>query len=758
MSMQPSTNPAQFVQTEAKLGLVSKAIFVFLFLATAAALSYLALSARTIGSPSVIEQLNKNSQTISRSLVLQFNRALGLGIPIEKVSGADSLFQSELSQHPEVSFVALVRNDGQVISVRSNLPHDDVKTIEALVKKVTPSATDQIEVKEGTYIGRVTTIMSPARTVPAPADTTVTTSTVAGPPASAATVVPTTSTTPATAATNAPSDSTALPVPPVAQEIKIPPAPVAALIVGYPANYIDKQVGEVVIDLALAVLICVILAAEVLRYVSRRWAMRPMTVFAGLTQAIANGNLAKRGALQGNDAVSRLSAAVDQRLEHIRASANQLVQAAQSQSASMRSKVQALVDRYQLGDKDTVSARDQDARIRLTAFLIALSEELLRPFITLYAADLSAPKGISIELLGSIPITVFMLTWAISQPLGPIISRHITATKLMAIAGVVAAVALIATAFTHQWGSLIALRAISGAAYGCMLIAAQNSMVRFTSVSGRARGLAEIATAVVAAGVVGPAIGGLVADKFGYIASFTISATCAALAALLSITAISRDSIIEQAGRVVSLGSVLQSLANWRFSTIILFSAIPAKLAATALLLVVVPLQAFELAESKAAAGRLILLYFLAFMICAGLMARWADRSNNRRAMLLMGGVLSGLACFLPGVVSGSTGLALACIGLGIAQTMVVSPQLVLVDSLFREKGDLSTGASEIALGVFRLLERIGGVIGPIAAAVISHRYGLQTATYVMGSILLIGAIICYAGLKLGNSSTETGR
>ena len=51
--------------------------------------------------------------------------------------------------------------------------------------------------------------------------------------------------------------------------------------------------------------------------------------------------------------------------------------------------------------------------------------------------------------------------------------------------------------------------------YGLLLILVQTTIVRITGGEQRARGLVTVASAIVAAGVCGPALGGIVADRLG---------------------------------------------------------------------------------------------------------------------------------------------------------------------------------------------------------------------------------------------------
>jgi len=78
--------------------------------------------------------------------------------------------------------------------------------------------------------------------------------------------------------------------------------------------------------------------------------------------------------------------------------------------------------------------------IRLPLFLFCLSEELSRPFFPSFARSFAeGVPWLSPDLVVSLPITVFMLVWALSQPLGALWSDRIGRRRaIMAGAGRIA--------------------------------------------------------------------------------------------------------------------------------------------------------------------------------------------------------------------------------------------------------------------------------------------------------------------------------
>jgi MFS family permease len=165
--------------------------------------------------------------------------------------------------------------------------------------------------------------------------------------------------------------------------------------------------------------------------------------------------------------------------------------------------------------------------IRLIVFFAALSEELMRPFLRCSRLEVDPwALGLSPTMLVGLPVAVFMLTLAVAQPLGPWIVARVDVRRALWVCAVAGALLLLATALNRDGFWLVVLRAGSGVTYGLLLILAQTVIVRITNPSQRARGLVEVSAAIVAAGVCGPALGGLIAERTGHSVALLASAVC----------------------------------------------------------------------------------------------------------------------------------------------------------------------------------------------------------------------------------------
>ncbi|MEO5671730.1 MAG: MFS transporter [Ramlibacter sp.] len=620
---------------------------------TCTALTALAWQAREIARPLLLEQIDHSARSVLQFARSQINHALALGIPPEKLSGLNEMFQADLESAPEIAFLALQRTGGETSLSPSR--DNDVKTADATRQWLEGNATP------GLFRIASEPLQFNGRTI-------------------------------------------------------------GRLVAGTPSDYVDDRMRSVLLDLLLAVIVSLVLVREALGAAWERSALRPYLAFETLWQGW------RRGAV-------RLSARLTpvQRLDWLTEAREAVTRLSAEAATYLRSARLAGLDR-------------ELVRIRLAVFLTAMSDELLRPFFAVFSSEAAPlPFALSATMLAGLPLAAFMLTLAVAQPLGPWITSRVDVRRALVWASLTGAALVAATAYTRDSAMLILLRAGSGAIYGLILILAQTIIVRVTGPRQRARGLVEVPAAIVSAGVCGPVLGGLIVERIGTTAAFMACAACLVAAAwacrgLVRLPDHARGN--------------LNGLGGWRGMAVVLrhprvmamtwFSAVPARLAAAALLVVVTPLYLVEIGESSAVSGRVQLLYFLVFMIAAPIAARWSDASRRRSPWIVLGCAVSALACAAMPLWGGVAGMAVCCALLGLGQAMLSAPQLALVTESFDREAQATQFVNttpEQALAAYRFIERFGSVLAPFAAALAVGGFGLAGAVSAIGVVLALGAI-----------------
>jgi predicted MFS family arabinose efflux permease len=97
--------------------------------------------------------------------------------------------------------------------------------------------------------------------------------------------------------------------------------------------------------------------------------------------------------------------------------------------------------------------------------------------------------------------------------------------------------------------------------------------------------------------------------------------------------------------------------------------------------------------------------------------------------------MVAGLAALYPFFETAPLTLAAALVQLGFGQAISIASQTALVT----EYGSQLKTSSGTVLGLFRLVERTGNALGPIAAAAVLATAGFEAASLLMGGLVVTG-------------------
>lgn len=168
----------------------------------------------------------------------------------------------------------------------------------------------------------------------------------------------------------------------------------------------------------------------------------------------------------------------------------------------------------------------------LAQLFSAVGFSTIFPFLPLYIEELGSSTGTSVEVLSGLVISSQAFTMMLAAPIwGALADRH--GRKLMVVRATLGgAVVLGLMAFVRSSEELVILRAVQGLVTGT--VAAANALVAAEAPreqTGFAMGVVQVG---LWSGIsLGPLIGGLLADAFGYRVSFLVTAVLLLLAGLL---------------------------------------------------------------------------------------------------------------------------------------------------------------------------------------------------------------------------------
>lgn len=567
----------------------------------------------------------------------------------------------------------------------------------------------------------------------------------------------------------------------ISANLQRPPTPVIAkgqnvaeVRVSVRPGYIAQQLKELVYDIITAALIALLVAFEMISFFVHGRIFGPMQAIDAVLGEGASGRFTHTLHNRAIREVERVERKLNQCLYIIGERAWDVLEeakelrAAQIKQASAE-KVDALIDgfrsRFQTGEpyafKDLTFGNIP--AIRITLFVFMFAEELSRPFLPLLAAQYEAGNWLAQypSLAGGITIAVFMAVLALSSLLvGGWVERF--GPRRMFIMGVVPALlGYVGVFLAWDYGSFLLSRAVTGFGYAMVFVACQGYVMAHSSAETRAANLGVFVGAILVAGVAGPAIGGILANKIGYTATFLVSACMAGLSGVAIALILDRDeSPHATAAAKTPAGKEgrrfpFALLKNQRFAAIAFLTAIPAKMALTGVIFLLVPLYLIDLGTSEASIGRVIMLYGVAVVALMPLAARQSDRSQAHGRSVILGGLITGIggiALVLSGGGFWPMTFVVACIGLG--QALSISPQLALVQNVI--ESDPNQIPTNAGMGLFRAIERTGNLAGPLVAGGLAAFLNIEWATMILTSVSLIG-IILFLLLDRGAQNTRQG-
>ena len=380
--------------------------------------------------------------------------------------------------------------------------------------------------------------------------------------------------------------------------------------------------------------------------------------------------------------------------------------------------------------------------IRPALFLFIFAESLSLSFFPMFVEELYQPvPGISKELIIGLPISIFMLFWGLSLPSAGVWSDRVGRRKPFLIGAVLTGVGLALTAVVTNLYLLLALRSMTAVGYGMVFITCQGYVTDNTSAKNRTKGMAMFLSGFFSGSLCGSAIGGIIAERIGYRSTFMISAFIVALSAAFVFAFLKdRQKKDEPVKKSIKLSDFKLLLANKRFLTVTFLSAVPSKICLTGFLYYTGPLYLKLLGNNQSNIGRVLMVYGLIMVIFSPMVGKVVDAFHSRRVFVGYGGLLAALGLLVIIPFDNTVGLLVCVFLLGLGHSISVSSQLTLVTEVCKkEEQEIGLGS---VIGIFRLLERIGNIAGPLIAGALISIFNFRFAIAGIGGISLVSVLL----------------
>jgi len=503
--------------------------------------------------------------------------------------------------------------------------------------------------------------------------------------------------------------------------------------VGADKTYITRRMEGIVSDIVTVLVVSGLMALELLLFLNAFMVTGPMASIREVMTKVKEGDFTSFVSHQGSDEVGRLSAAVNRALLKVEGLYRNLVDAGGRLAGNSSL-------RFAGSDGMHPLVSDRLRFIRPPLFLLVFSESMSLSFFPMYVDTLYKPiAGIPKDVVIGLPISLFMLVWALSMPFAGQWSDRAGRRRTVLTGTAITAVGLVLTGLATNMIYLLIWRSLTAIGYGIVFISAQGYVTDHTTPKNRTKGMAFFLSGFFSGSLCGAAIGGILADRLGYRPTFILSAILSVASAVFVYRFLNehrRKSQADAAPKVrLGLADFRMLFRNKYFLTVTFLSAIPAKMALTGFLYYAGPLYLVQLGVSQSASGRILMAYGLAIVIVSPISAWVADKVRKRPVFVVCGGTLAAISMLMVHYLHSLPGMLAGVVMLGLAHAIGVSPQLSLITDMQTKTGvNITVGKT---IGIFRLSERIGNISGPLIAGVLISTFGFSGAFLGMGVFFL---------------------
>ncbi len=388
-------------------------------------------------------------------------------------------------------------------------------------------------------------------------------------------------------------------------------------------------------------------------------------------------------------------------------------------------------------------------------FLAVFVEHLSYAFLPGMMVQAVAKEGLP-SSFASLPFALYYLVFALALVPAGRLERRLGAKTLM-VGGLIAAGAGLALlTWNHDFWVAVAARTLSGLGQGVLFIGVQAYVLANSSAAHRTQAGGAIVFGFQAGMIGGMAIGSLLVSYMGPEGVFTLASSIAVLTALYGWVLLPRQ--------VAGTEPAMSPHAAWRemidilrdssFLRSILLVGMPAKAVLTGVILFAMPLLLSQQGYAKEDVGQITMLYATAVILASHYAALRTDRTADTESILFWGTTVTAIGLAMVASVSlldanANVGLStLLIVGgvvlVGIAHGCINAPIVTHVAQCeAAERYGMANAAA-----TYRLMERVGHVLGPVIVGQIFLHFGTSWTTlgWIAGCVFLLGMLFLTPG------------
>ncbi|MEI7875822.1 MAG: MFS transporter [Alphaproteobacteria bacterium] len=398
------------------------------------------------------------------------------------------------------------------------------------------------------------------------------------------------------------------------------------------------------------------------------------------------------------------------------------------------------------------------AIVKPAFFIGVFAESLAAGFLpqTLREAAIASGLGAS---AASTAFTLYFFSFLLALLPAQHVAERRGGRPLIVLGATLVALAWLLPALSPTYFPFLASRAIAGLGQAMLFIGVQHYILAHAPPDKPTQSAAIIVFGFNGGMIAGAALGSLLINYIAATGVFAVAATISALLALYAIaflgtTRPAAPTTRQPFGRnVLDMGSrIPRALASFGFLRAILLIGAPAKAVLTGVIGFALPLILASLSYPDEDIGQILMLYGCGVLLASGPVSRFVDRTRATQMVLVAGGFASAVALIVMGLVgtealpsllrspvASTLILAGGTFLLGLSQGCINAP---IITNVTHTSAALEMGPAG-ASAIYRVLERIGHVLGPMIAAqlLLLAGTGPQALAWIGGGVLALSLL-----------------
>ncbi|MFZ2670143.1 MAG: multidrug efflux MFS transporter [Enterococcus aquimarinus] len=369
-------------------------------------------------------------------------------------------------------------------------------------------------------------------------------------------------------------------------------------------------------------------------------------------------------------------------------------------------------------------------------FFTGASFSLVMPFIPLYIEELGAPAS-QVPLLSGLAISITALAAAIVAPIWGNLADRKGRRFMMIRAAAGMTVTMGALAFVPNVYWLLVMRFFTGVLSGYIpnataLIAYQAPREK----SGWAIG--TLATGAIAGNLIGPLMGGILAELLGMKNVFIITGMILFITLLLTIFLVKETFEPVEKKNLMSTKEILGQSTRRSVLFGLFFTSLILQLGMTS----ISPILTLYIRELSTDTGSVLFLSGLivsvagvSAVISSPYLGRLGDRIGNHKILLL--GLVFSFCCFIPmGLVTAPWQLGVLRFLLGFSTGALMPSVNTLISKITPPEG-----VSRI-FGYNQMFNNFGQVLGPLVGSAVAQAYSYSAVFFVTAGFVLLNILL----------------